>query len=167
LRDNIEIVEYLFDNDFAFEDLEPHLQDIQENLRQNRKVKLFDEEAFIREGAATLVQRNKYERSSQLRRFAIEHFTVDSKISCKCCHFNFEDFYGEVGKGYIEIHHIKPVSMYEDEDLEQKIKEAVKNLIPVCSNCHRIIHRRRKSPLEIAFLSDQVKRNGKYESPKE
>ena len=51
-----------------------------------------------------------YERSKKLRDYAIQYFTVDNRISCNCCSFNFSDFYGaELGAGFIEIHHTKPI----------------------------------------------------------
>ena len=95
--------------------------------------------------------------------FAIDYFSLGNKISCNCCSFNFSDFYGEeIGKGFIEIHHTKPIFTYEDEDLQNTLVEAVKNLIPVCSNCHRMIHRNWKKPLEIQNLIESINTFGLY-----
>lgn len=58
--------------------------------------------------------------------------------TCQVCGMNFEEKYGELGKDYIEVHHIKPISEIDSEyvvDLE-------KDLIPVCSNCHSMLHRK-------------------------
>ena len=108
-------------------------------------------------------QVNVYNRSSTLRNYAIEHFTVENHISCQCCSFDFEDFYGsEIGKGFIEIHHTKPIFKYEDNDLEDTIKNALKNLAPVCSNCHRMIHRNWSKPLEIQYLINKIEENGTF-----
>jgi predicted HNH restriction endonuclease len=53
------------------------------------------------------------------------------------CGFNFLRAYGEVGRGFIEAHHTKPVSTLEPDELVH-----VEDLIAVCSNCHRMLHRR-------------------------
>lgn len=45
----------------------------------------------------------------------------------------------EVGKGFIEAHHTKLVSTLHENGEETKIEE----LALVCSNCHRMLHRRR------------------------
>lgn len=52
--------------------------------------------------------------------------------------FDFYEFYGELGKGFIECHHTVPVSEYCNE-LTTKIKD----LALICSNCHHMVHRRR------------------------
>lgn len=81
-------------------------------------------------------------RSSKLRQAAIEHFQREGKVECYCCGMSFEAVYGkDYPNSCIEIHHKKPLSMYEDEDLKLSIKQALKNVIPVCPNCHRVIHR--------------------------
>lgn len=41
----------------------------------------------------------------------------------------------------IEIHHLKPIFQYSNADITQAIEEAIKNLLPVCPNCHRVIHK--------------------------
>ena len=73
---------------------------------------------------------------------AIETFMHDGKIYCDCCNFEFSSFYGvQYGTTCIEIHHVKPLFMYEDEDMVKTIEQCLPNLIPVCPNCHRVIHR--------------------------
>ena len=62
------------------------------------------------EGRRRIVQHVAYERSSKNRRLAIQaHGTT-----CAACEFDFDEFYGrEYGDGYIQIHHVKPLSQYE------------------------------------------------------
>lgn len=87
-------------------------------------------------------QLKRRRRSARLREAAIGHFSHDGIIECYCCGMSFETVYGQDFPGScIEIHHKKPLSMYEDEDLGLTIREALKNVIPVCPNCHRVIHR--------------------------
>lgn len=56
----------------------------------------------------------------------------------------FEAVYGPVyGESCIEIHHKKPIYTYDDSDVNKTIAEALSNVIPVCPNCHRVIHRQK------------------------
>jgi 5-methylcytosine-specific restriction enzyme A len=59
-------------------------------------------------------------------------------LACEVCGFDFSGTYGERGEGFIECHHTKPVS-----DLRDGGTTNIADLALVCSNCHRIIHRRR------------------------
>ncbi len=160
LEKNQEVLKYLLVNDFEYEDLTENLRKIEEN-KGERQVQTFDENIFIQEGIKKVTQAKVYERSSKLRNCAIEHFTKNGHVSCKCCAFDFENFYGaEIGKGFIEIHHAKPIFQYEDSDIEKTIEDALENLVPVCSNCHRMIHRNRSKPLEIQYLVGEIDKNG-------
>ena len=58
--------------------------------------------------------------------------------TCQVCGMNFEEKYGELGKDYIEVHHIKPISEIDSE----YVVDPEKDLIPVCSNCHSMLHRK-------------------------
>jgi len=58
---------------------------------------------------------------------------------CTICKFDFEQTYGAVGKSFIEAHHVDPIGGREEGS-----PTAVSDLIAVCSNCHRMLHR--KSP---------------------
>jgi len=71
---------------------------------------------------------------------------------CAICSFSFLKAYGEIGKGYIEAHHIKPIS-----SLKYDTSVKISDLTPVCSNCHRIIHRTRPW-LTIDQLRDDINR---------
>lgn len=69
---------------------------------------------------------------------------------CAVCGFDFEENYGELGKEFIEVHHIIPLSQIRKE----YIINPEKDLIPLCSNCHSMIHRRRDEAMPI----DEFKR---------
>lgn len=75
----------------------------------------------------------RYERDSNNRSNAIRIH----RTKCMACGFDFEEVYGELGKGFIEVHHIKPLSTLDEEIV---INPAT-DLICLCSNCHRMIHR--------------------------
>lgn len=91
------------------------------------------------------------ERNPKNRKHAIE---IHGRI-CMICSFDFDKFYGaENSNGYIEIHHINPLSQGE------RLVDPTKDLIPVCSNCHRIIHRKRDFPKSIPEMKKIVERFG-------
>jgi putative restriction endonuclease len=62
----------------------------------------------------------------------------NSLLPCEICQFSLKENYGETGEGFIEGHHIFPISQLTEET-ETKLED----LILLCSNCHRMIHRKR------------------------
>lgn len=103
------------------------------------------------EGSKIKYFTTKYERSIKNRLEAINiHGT-----KCMVCGFDFESMYGEWGKGFIEVHHIKPLF-----DLEEEICiNPLTDLVCLCSNCHRIIHRKKDSIFSIEELRELIKSN--------
>jgi 5-methylcytosine-specific restriction enzyme A len=93
-----------------------------------------EESPEIFEGIKKQVYVNRYERSSVARAKCIEaHGCV-----CEICTFNFEEQYGELGKEFIHVHHITPIHSI---GINYKI-DYVNDLIPVCPNCHAMLHRK-------------------------
>ncbi len=89
------------------------------------------------EGAIALKEHRTRERSRTLREAKIRAFLEEhGKIYCELCNFNFEEEYGSLGSGLIEVHHTKAISDYNADDITQ-----ITDLILVCSNCHYVIHR--------------------------
>lgn len=105
------------------------------------------QEEFV-EGAARQVFVNAYERNPEARRICIEHFGA----SCQVCNFDFESKYGKIGRGYIHVHHLKQISEIRKEYKVNPIKD----LRPVCPNCHAIIHKR-KPPFTIEEVKNFLK----------
>ncbi len=53
----------------------------------------------------------------------------------------------------------RPIYTYDDSDIDKTVAEALKNVIPVCPNCHRIIHRNKLfSDAKIAALKASLSR---------
>jgi 5-methylcytosine-specific restriction protein A len=100
------------------------------------------------EGARTRVEVNRYERSPVNRAACIAHYGP----ICLACGFDFRSFYGELGEGYIEVHHLTPVSQMN----ESYFVNPIKDLVPVCANCHAMLHRT-DPPMTIAALSDLLR----------
>ena len=86
----------------------------------------------IVEGAKQSVVVNRYERDRNARRTCIEHW----KPFCSVCGFDFKLVYGEIGDGFIHVHHLTPISSIRSEyELDP-----IKDLRPVCPNCHAMLH---------------------------
>ena len=62
------------------------------------------------------------------------------------------------GKGFIEIHHEKPICQYDENGTEVFISEAIKYVKPLCANCHRMIHRKKNNPITIDELKNIIKK---------
>ena len=106
-----------------------------------------DEVVGYPEGASTRVLVNKYERSVKNRRICIDHFGS----ICQVCGFDFALNYGEIGEGFIIVHHIIPVSKIGPN---YKV-DPISDLVPLCANCHAIIHRQ-DPPLSISDLKSKI-----------
>lgn len=85
------------------------------------------------EGAKRLIAVNAYERDRGARQKCIDEYGC----TCFVCDFNFEEVYGQRGKGFIHVHHLVPLS----EIGEGYEVDPLNDLIPVCPNCHAMLHR--------------------------
>ena len=85
------------------------------------------------EGARRRVTVNAYERNPKAREKCLEKHGYRCAV-CKMC---FEEYYGDIGRGFIQVHHIKELSSISGE---YEI-DPVKDLCPVCPNCHAMLHR--------------------------
>ena len=151
------VTEYLFSNNFDYEDVKESLIKLSKGVIASKKAVLFDENAIINEGSLLDKKVKKTQRSLKLREFAISKFTKKDGIQCIACGFDFKKNYGSIGEGYIEIHHIKPIFSFADNDFEKTLADAVKNLVPLCANCHRMVHRQNKNQLTIKQLKKILK----------
>lgn len=85
-----------------------------------------------------------YERNQQARQACINKYGY----SCQICGLNLEQKYGPVGREFIHVHHINFIS--SEGGLSHTV-DPLKDLIPVCPNCHAILHRK----LDGKYLSVQ------------
>lgn len=131
-------IEYLLFSGFKYKDV----SEVFRTLIEDSKEKMVPfEEIVITEGNSYQRMTKYTKRSRKLHDAAIEHFTQNGEIICSCCNFNFKYYEPLYTCNCIEIHHIKPLFQYEDQDENSTIEEAMKNLLPVCPNCHRVIHK--------------------------
>lgn len=104
------------------------------------------------EGARKQVRVNAYERDPRARKACLKAHGLD----CAVCGFNFEARYGALGRGFIHVHHLKPLGLMEGAyELDP-----VADLRPVCPNCHAILHRHEPA-LSIEKLRAVLEASGK------
>jgi 5-methylcytosine-specific restriction protein A len=86
------------------------------------------------EGALRRISINAYERDPRARKTCLTHH------GCKCsqCGFSFAEHFGAIGEGFIHVHHLVPLA---DVGCEYEVNP-IADLIPVCPNCHAMLHRR-------------------------
>ena len=106
-----------------------------------------DNEALI-EGASKIISVNVFERNPIARSKCLAHYGY----KCIVCSFDFEKIYGSIGQNFIHVHHIVPLS---ETSGEYKLNP-IKDLVPICPNCHAMIHRTRPI-LTIAQLKKHLK----------
>ena len=99
------------------------------------------------EGKSKKVIVNKFERNPVAREKCVDHYGY----KCAVCDFDFETKYGEIGINFIHVHHIVDMSLIDEEYQV----DPVKDLIPVCPNCHAMLHKR-KPAYSIEELRDIV-----------
>jgi putative restriction endonuclease len=103
------------------------------------KVDLTEDDINFLEGKLMLRSHIIRERNPKLITIAKEKFKrKNGKLFCEACGFDFQNFYGEIGEDYIEAHHIKPISQIKEEE-----QTSIEDLVMLCSNCHKMIHRKR------------------------
>jgi predicted HNH restriction endonuclease len=101
----------------------------QEESSSDSKSKEPDEKYRVESTEVTLT---RYERDSEAREECLQRYGH----SCFVCDFDFEGYYGSIGKEFIHVHHLTPVSQLDD-DYEV---DPIQDLRPVCPNCHAMLH---------------------------
>lgn len=126
------------------------------NIEKSSKIREFligedslnSDSNLLTEGKTKVYISKTKERNSKLRNKAIQIHGLD----CMVCGFNFEKSYGKIGKGFIEVHHVIPISSYTAE----KPTNPETDLSVLCSNCHRMIHHKKGYVFSIKELQ-QIK----------
>jgi 5-methylcytosine-specific restriction enzyme A len=115
--------------------LRAYLRFLNENTRFYVSPDEIEDPSRYVEGAKKLVTVNSYERNFAARQKCIEIHG----IRCSICNMSFDEVYGQLGIGFIHVHHIKPLN--EVNNTYEVNPET--DLIPVCPNCHAMLHRPR------------------------
>lgn len=99
-----------------------------------------DDNFFIEEGSIKNITIKWRIRSRQLIKKAREHFKnedKEGKLRCVICGYFKPDF---VEREIVHIHHMEPLKDIPEEGITISIKDAIKNTMPLCPNCHSIVH---------------------------
>jgi len=104
------------------------------------------------EGAVRRIAVDAYERDPRARKACLKHHG----LICCVCGFDFAKAYGDLGKGFIHVHHLKQLS---DIGSEYEVDPII-DLVPVCPNCHAMLHKR-NPPLSPEDLRITIKKANK------
>lgn len=116
-----------------------HVQRVLKLIDKGYSEELPDVDRFMsgKEGNPRLVAHLKRERNQKLvKKKKQQVLDLTGKLSCEVCGFDSSSFYGELGEGFCEVHHLQQLSK-TDGEVDTKLED----LAIVCSNCHRILHR--------------------------
>jgi putative restriction endonuclease len=107
---------------------------------KENNIEITEDDTGFPEGKKKLKLHISRERRPEVVREAKKRFKKnnDGRLFCEICNFNFKEVYGELGEDFIEGHHTIPISQ-----LEEGHKTQVADIAMVCSNCHKMLHRRR------------------------
>jgi 5-methylcytosine-specific restriction protein A len=109
-----------------------------------------DHEEDESEDEKTNLKLRTHKRYERNRKLAVKAKKIHG-YTCQICHFNFEAKYGAHGHEYIEAHHKTPFHLLS-EGVRLNPKE---DFAVVCSNCHRMLHRRLPG-LAVQELKDRL-----------
>jgi len=107
-----------------------------------------EDDEKLYEGALVTVKANKYERNQKARRECVEK----KGYQCLVCGRDFVATYGEIGRNFIHVHHLTPISTIGKE-YQLNVDT---DLAPVCPNCHYMLHRK-DPPYTIEELKDIIR----------
>jgi len=100
------------------------------------------------EGGEKVYVSLRRERDPKLREDALAIHGLD----CMACGFNFGRTYGAIGDGFIEVHHVVPIS-----EVGKSMTDPAADLIVLCANCHRMMHRQRGVCLSLDELKAHLR----------
>lgn len=109
-----------------------------------------DENTVKTEGGEKVYISTRIERNPSLRNSALKIHGC----SCMVCGFNFEMVYGQWGKDWAEVHHLKPIS---DNKKIKRQTDPTYDLVILCANCHRMVHRKKGIVLTVEELKKKMK----------
>ncbi|HEX9509369.1 MAG TPA: HNH endonuclease [Puia sp.] len=135
---------------YEFQNKKDELRSIASEIRKvvadedlKRKIYTIEEDEVTQDDAVVegqvLYKLHKFrERNKEIvKRKKDQAILLHGKLTCEACIFVFEEFYGGIGKGFIECHHLTPLSKFKVET-----KTTLDDLGLVCSNCHRMLHKK-------------------------
>jgi 5-methylcytosine-specific restriction protein A len=111
-----------------------------------------DESLTVKEGKVIYKLHKHIERNSKINKKKKENYLKkNGKLDCEVCGLDFYEKYGEIGMGFMECHHRKPLN-----EIKEESETSLKDLALVCANCHRMLHRDLDT-LSIEDLKNKIK----------
>ena len=120
---------------------------IEETTSKDDEIKYFEGETNT-----TVKTINTAKRNASARAKCLQYYFPNKKYKCILCGFDFEKGYGDLGKDFIEVHHKESHTLVSRISGTHEINP-IEDLIPVCSNCHSIIHRS-KPPIPVEKIKE-------------
>src|ERR1044072_175441 len=136
LRETASAIKSSYKQVFRMSSTLPNVIDEFEDFQEGRVLARLHK---LRERSPALAQRKKQETLNRT-----------GTLACEVCGFDFAQFYGDVGEGYAECHHLLPLSASGPVRQTKLCDLAI-----VCANCHRVLHRT-KTSLSISDLRSKV-----------
>lgn len=90
------------------------------------------EDQEFAEGSKKKITVNAYERDPKARTACLKKHGY----SCQVCGMKFQELYGDIGEGFIHVHHKKPLACRRHD---YRVNPTI-DLAPVCPNCHAMLH---------------------------
>ena len=153
-----EVLNQLFDYELSYFETELHAW-LKNHNRVIKPFPQFEQEIIhntdlpsemLIEGAMRDILTNRYERNKKARARCIAHYGT----ACQICGIDFGAVYGEAFSGKIEVHHRKPLN----EIREDYVVDPIKDLVPVCPNCHMVIHSKENGVYTVEEVKDMLHR---------
>jgi len=98
----------------------------------------WEEEEFVEGRILTRLHRWKERNRRAVERKKQMVLEKEGRLACEVCGFDFAEVYGRLGAGFAECHHVVPVA-----ELREGHQTRLSELVIVCANCHRMLHRSR------------------------
>ena len=135
-------------------ELDRNVFDALYSLAENDALIDYADESEFPEGKEQEIKHKIRERNQALIKRAKDSFKKKhGHLYCEVCNFDFNKKYGDIGSDFIEAHHTVPISKLSGE-----VKTKLKDIALVCSNCHRMLHRKRPW-LEMKQLKNLIDEN--------
>ena len=110
------------------------------------------------EGKCRTITINTYERDPEARAACLRHYGT---YICQICGFDFARVYGAIGQEFIHVHHLHPIAALGQKEGGTVINPEA-DMLPVCPNCHTMLHTRKPEPL----TPDELKKEMSQQRPK-
>lgn len=99
-----------------------------------------DEEDASRVGGSLIeLRRYKMHRRIERNPRAAKEAKKYHGVRCQACNLEFSERYGDLGNGFIEAHHLRPIASLEEGSAVSY--DVATDFAVLCPNCHRMIHR--------------------------